>query len=226
VPDAAHAAASLTRRAVAEGVGTFVLVAGGTGAIVVDAETGGSLGPGGIAAAFGLSVLIMVLATGHISGAHINPAVTTAFALLGRLSRVDALAYVVAQLIGAVLASAGLLWAFGEGADLGVTRPALVGPGPAFGIELVLTAVLMLVIVSVVTDTRADNSMAAVAIGGTVGLEALVMGAATGASMNPARSLGPALVDGVLDDLWIYLTAPVLGAALGGVLYRRLSRDS
>jgi len=210
----------LLRRAAAEGLGVFALVFAGCGAIVAEAEHPGALGVVGIALVFGLIVMAMVYATGHLSGAHLNPAVTAAFVLTRHLPRTEAVAYLAAQLAGA-LAAAALLAAVwpGSPADLGATVPT-VGTGSAFVYEVVLTAFLMFVIMAVATDTRAVGAAAAIAIGGTVGLDALFGGPVTGASMNPARSLGPALISGETRDLWIYLLAPPLGAAVGALAYQ------
>lgn len=210
----------LRRRAAAEGIGVFALVFAGCGAIVAEAEHPGSLGTVGISLVFGLVIMAMIYATGHLSGAHLNPAVTLAFALTRHLLRAEAAAYLLAQVIGA-LAAAALLAAVwpDQPAALGTTLPS-VGVGSAFAYEVVLTAFLMFVIMAVATDTRAVGAAAAIAIGGTVGLDALFGGPITGASMNPARSLGPALVSGELHDLWIYLLAPPLGAALGALAYQ------
>jgi aquaporin NIP len=211
---------NLIRRAAAEGVGVFALVFAGCGAIVSEAEHPGALGAIGIALVFGLIVMAMVYATGHLSGAHLNPAVTLAFVAIRHFRRAEALAYVGAQLAGALLA-AGLLAAIwpSQPAMLGATVPT-VGAGSAFAYEAVLTAFLMFVIMAVATDTRAVGAGAAIAIGGTVGLDALFGGPITGASMNPARSIGPALVTGELHDLWLYLTAPLIGAILGALAYQ------
>jgi MIP family channel proteins len=210
----------LFRRAAAEGFGIFALVFAGCGAIVAEAEHPGTLGTVGIAFVFGLIVMAIVYATGHLSGAHLNPAVTLAFALTRHVPRAEAVAYLLAQLAGALLAAALLaaVWP-SQPAALGTTLPT-VGVGSAFVYEVVLTAFLMFVIMAVATDTRAVGAGAAIAIGGTVGLDALFGGPITGASMNPARSLGPALVSGELQDLWIYLAPPVLGAALGALAYQ------
>ena len=210
---------SLARRCVAEAFATFALVFAGCGAIVADSERGGSLGAVGIAAAFGLAIMVMVYATGHVSGAHINPAVSIAFAVSRHFPARDALAYVPAQLAGAVGGAVllRLTWS-GTPADLGATTPTL-GAGAAFAYELVLTGLLMFVIVSVATDTRAAGAAAAIAIGGTVALGALVGGEASGGSLNPARSFGPALVASEWTQFWIYVVAPVAGALTGAVLY-------
>ena len=210
----------LTRRAAAEGIGAFALVFAGCGAIVANTEYGGELGAVGVSLVFGLVIMAMVYATGHLSGAHLNPAVTLAFALTRHFPRREATAYIAAQILGAI-AAAGLLLAVwpSEPAALGTTLPT-VGAGSAVAYEVVLTAFLMFVIMAVATDTRAVGAAAAIAIGGTVGLDALFGGPVTGASMNPARSLGPALVSGELTDLWLYLLAPLLGAALGALAYQ------
>lgn len=210
----------LPRRAAAEGIGAFALVFAGCGAIVTEAEHPGSLGVVGIALVFGLVVMAMVYATGHLSGAHLNPAVTLAFLLTRHLPRVDAAVYMAAQLGGALLAAAALaaVWP-GEPAALGSTVPT-VGAGSAIVYEALMSAFLMFVIMAVATDTRAVGAAAAIAIGATIGLDALFGGPITGASMNPARSLGPALVSGELGHLWIYLVGPPLGTVLGALAYQ------
>ena len=217
-----NARPDLPRRLAAEALGTFCLVAAGTGAVLVDGLTGGSIGVGGVAAAFGLVVAIMVMALGHLSGAHLNPAVTLAFAAARHFPAREVGPYVCAQVAGAIAASASLRGLFGAGASLGVTTPSFVGDASALVIEAVLTAVLMIVILAVATDTRAIGQLAAVAIGGTIALEALVMGPVTGASMNPARSLAPALVAGEGGGLWIYLIGPIAGALAGAAIYEML----
>jgi aquaporin NIP len=210
----------LLRRAAAEGFGVFALVFAGCGAIITEAERPGTLGALGIALVFGLIVMAMIYATGHLSGAHLNPAVTLAFALTRHFPRNETIAYIVAQVVGALLAAAALaaIWP-SDPASLGATLPT-VGIGSAFVYEVLLSAFLMFVIIAVATDTRAVGAAAAIAIGGTVGLDALFGGPITGASMNPARSLGPALLSGELSDLWLYLLAPPLGAALGALAYQ------
>ncbi|MGB2710653.1 MAG: aquaporin [Conexibacter sp.] len=210
----------LPRRALAEGFAAFALVFAGCGAIVTDTVHGGVLGAGGVAATFGLVIMAMVYATGHLSGAHINPAVTIAFALTRHFPLRDALAYVAAQLAGATAGAFVLLAAWSaKPAELGATVPT-VGTGTALLYEAILSAFLMFVIVAVATDTRAVGAAAALAIGGTVALDALFGGPITGASMNPARSFGPALASGTWTDFWIYLVGPVLGAGLGALAYQ------
>ena len=210
---------SLARRAGAEALAAFALVFAGCGAIVSNAEYDSGLGVVGIALTFGLVVMVMVYATGHLSGAHINPAVTVAFAATRHFPGRDALAYIGAQLIGATAGALALLavWTEKPG-HLGATVPS-VSVGSALAYEVVLTAFLMFVIVAVATDTRAVGAAAAIAIGGTVGLDALFGGPVTGASMNPARSLGPALAAGEWQDFWVYIVGPVIGALLGALSY-------
>lgn len=208
------------RRLAAEAFGTFALVFFGAGAIMVDAEFG-SFGQLGIAVAFGLVIAAMVYALGHISGAHLNPAVTFAFALSRHFPRRLVAGYWLAQAGGAIAAALVLRASLGDVADVGATSPS-GSDGQSFFWEIVLTFTLMLVIMAVATDTRAVGEAAAIAIGGTVALGALVGGPVSGASMNPARSLGPALAAGELGDLWIYLFAPLIGAALGAVVYQLL----
>ena len=209
----------LLRRALAEGLAAFALVFAGCGAVVADSVRDGALGLTGITAVFGLIVMVMVYATGHLSGAHINPAVTIAFTLTRHFPRRDAVAYVVAQIVGATAGALLLLAAWSDKpAALGATVPS-VATGTALLYEVVLTALLMFVIVAVATDTRAVGAAAAIAIGGTVALDVLVGGPISGASLNPARSFGPALVAGEWSDFWIYVVGPLAGAALGAGAY-------
>jgi aquaporin NIP len=191
----------------------------GCGAIVVDSERGGSLGATGIAAAFGLVIMAMIYATGHLSGAHINPAVSVAFSATRHFPLREVAAYVPSQLVGAV-AGALLLRVVWDGtpADLGATVPS-VGSGPALVYEAVMTGFLMFVITAVATDTRAFGAAAAIAIGGIVALDSLFGGGVTGASMNPARSFGPALVAGEWQHFWIYVAGPLLGAVAAAFAY-------
>ncbi len=200
---------------VAEAIGTFALVFAGCGAIAV-----GRLGDAGVAAAFGLAIMTMIYALGHVSGAHFNPAVTAAFAVGRHFPVRRVLPYWVAQVGGAIAAAAVLRASLGDG-PLGVTQPA-GSDAQALLWETVLTFLLMLVIVAVATDTRAVGQAAAIAIGGAVALGALVGGPVSGASMNPARSIGPAVVSGDLSHLWIYLVAPPIGAIGAVLVYRYL----
>ena len=200
-------------------IGTFALVFAGCGAIMVDRLTGGSITTLGIGITFGLVIMVMVYATGHISGAHFNPSVTLAFAVTGHFSWREVPAYVAGQLIAALLAASMLKVVLGPVADLGATFPAGTAT-QSLMLESVLTFFLMFVITSVATDGRAVGVMAGCAIGGTVALGAIFGGPISGASMNPARSLGPALATGRLDSLWIYVAGPVLGAIAGAFAYR------
>jgi aquaporin NIP len=210
----------LLRRALAEGLAAFALVFAGCGAIVANTVHAGALGGIGVAATFGLVIMAMVYATGHLSGAHINPAVTVAFTLTRHFPLRDAFAYVAAQLAGAAAGALVLLAAWSEKpAHLGATLPS-VPASTALLYEVVLSAFLMFVIVAVATDTRAVGAAAALAIGGTVGLDALFGGPITGASMNPARSFGPALASGSWHDFWIYVVGPLVGATLGALAYQ------
>jgi MIP family channel proteins len=210
---------SLARRCFAEGFATFALVFAGCGAIVVDAERNGSLGATGVAAAFGLVVMAMIYAVGHLSGAHLNPAVSLAFGATRHFPLREVAVYVPSQVAGAVAGALVLRIAWeGTPADLGATVPS-VGVGSALVYEGVMTAFLVFVIMAVATDARAVGAGAAIAIGGTVALDSLFGGAVTGASMNPARSFGPALVAGAWQDFWIYVVGPVAGALAGALAY-------
>jgi aquaporin NIP len=214
----------LARRAGAEALAAFALVFAGCGAAVTNASYDGALGTVGIALVFGLVIMVMIYATGHLSGAHINPAVTIASTLTRHFPARDAAAYIGAQLAGAVAGALLLLAVWTDKpARLGATVPT-VGTGSALVYEIVLTAFLMFVIMAVATDTRAVGAAAAIAIGGTVGLDALFGGPVTGASMNPARSLGPALAAGEWHAFWIYVAGPVLGAVAGGLAYQVVRR--
>lgn len=216
---------SLARRSLSEGLAAFTLVFIGCGAIVTAAQFPSGLSSVGVAAAFGLVIMTMIYATGHLSGAHINPAVTLAFTATRHFPLRDASAYIAAQLLGAAAGGFALLaiWP-SKPAELGVTAPA-IGSGGAFVYELLLTAFLMFVIMAVATDTRAVGAAAAIAIGGVVAMDALTGGPVTGASMNPARSFGPALAAGEWNDFWIYVLAPVIGATLGALAYQGVRGD-
>lgn len=203
----------------AEAAGTFFLVLAGCGAIMTHAMTG-DLGHFGIAATFGLIVAAMVYTTGHVSGAHFNPAVTLAFAATGHFPWRRVPGYVAAQMLGGLAAAALLLVLLGPVADLGATTPVVGLPAATiWTVEALLAATLMFVIASVATDGRAVGQMAGLAIGSTVALGAAWAGPLTGASMNPARSLGPALLSGNAATLLPYLVAPVVGALAGAFLY-------
>ena len=208
----------LGRALAAELIGTFALVFAGAGAIMVNEKTG-ALGHVGIAITFGLVIMAMIYAVGHVSGAHFNPAVSFAFALSRHFPWPRAAAYWAAQITGALLAALVLRGSLGDIAHVGATLPS-GSQRQSFLWEVVLTFFLMFVIMAVATDTRAVGEAAAIAVGGTVALDAMFGGPISGASMNPARSLGPAVVSGDLHALWLYLTAPLVGAALGTLAYQ------
>jgi aquaporin NIP len=202
----------------AEFVGTFALVFAGAGAVMVDAKTH-ALGHVGVAFSFGLVIMAMIYAVGHISGAHFNGAVTFAFALTRHFPWRRAIGYWCAQLLGAIAAAALLRGSLGNIAHVGATLPS-GSQSQSFFWELVLSFFLMFVIMAVATDTRAVGEAAAIAIGGTIGFDAMFGGPISGASMNPMRSLGPALVSGDLHALWLYIVAPIVGASIGALAYQ------
>lgn len=211
-------------RLFAEALGTFTLVFAGCGAIVINQVSNGAITHAGIALTFGLVVLAMIYTFGDVCGAHLNPAVTTAFAVAGRFPWRDLPGYLAAQAVGAVTAAGLLKLLFPTNATLGSTLPA----GSAiqsFVLEVVLTLILMLTILHVSSGAKEKGITAGIAIGAVIGLEAMFAGPICGASMNPVRSLAPALLSGHLEHLWIYLAAPVLGALLAVPLFR-LTRNS
>jgi aquaporin NIP len=206
-------------RLLAEYIGTFALVFCGTGAIIINQETGGTVSHAGVAMTFGLIVLAMIYAFGEISGAHINPAVTIGFIVAKHFRVKDALPYIGAQLAGAITASAVLRYLFPANKLLGVTLPAGSEIQSAI-LETILTFILMLVILRVARGSRETGLMAGIAIGAVVGLEAMFAGPISGASMNPARSIGPALISGHYTSLWIYIVAPIFGSVAAAVVWK------
>lgn len=212
---------SLLKKSLAEGIGAFALVFAGCGGAMVADRFPGALQPAVVPLLFGLAIAVMIYAVGHLSGAHFNPAVTVAFSVVRHFPRREVLPYCAAQVTGGLIAMALLSRMLPAGAAYGATLP-MVPPAAAFCWEMILTFLLMFVITAVATDTRAVGTMAGVAIGGTVMLCAWLGGPVTGASMNPARSLAPALFQGTLSSLWIYWTAPFLGALAGAFTYERI----
>ena len=212
---------------IAEGLGTFGLVFAGCGAIMIDTISHGQITHVGVGLVFGLIITVMIYTFGHISGAHFNPAVTLAFVLARHFPVRRLFGYWTAQLLGSLLAAGCLRLFFGNVVHLGTTLPA--GSGGAwqsFALETLLTFFLMIVIMAMATDTRAVGQAAALAIGATVGLEALFAGPISGASMNPARSLGPALMSWTWTAQWVYILGPMLGAVAGAYVYRWLREAS
>ena len=203
----------MIRKSISELIGTFILVFCGTGAIVIDNQTGGGVTHVGVAITFGLVVMAMIYTLGETSGAHLNPAVSIAFTLAGRLP-IRALGYyITSQIAGAFLASLTLKLLFPANELLGATLPAGTA-WQSFVLEFLLTYFLMLVIINVATGPKEQGLFAGIAIGSVILLEAMFAGPICGASMNPARSLAPAIVSGHTESLWVYLIAPVIGAAL------------
>ena len=209
---------------VAEFLGTYILVFAGTGAMAIGAITG-EPGHVGIALTFGFVIVALIYSFAHVSGAHFNPAVSIAFALMGEFDRAKVLPYIAAQVLGAILASYSLYLLLFENIDtmaqaayLGATLPS-GSVAQSFGFELILSFILMLVISASAVHGKAIKDFAGIAIGFTVGLEAMFAGPITGASMNPARSIGPALVSGNMEHLWLYVVATILGAALAALVF-------
>jgi len=206
------------RRIVAEAIGTFFLVFIGPGSAMVNAYSGGALGQVGVALAFAFVVVAMIYALGHLSGAHINPAVTLAFWSVRRFPAGVVIPYVLAQCTGAVAASFALRTALGPVGNLGATLPR-IPIAAAFGVEWLLSFALMFVIMAVATDERVADGFAALAVGLTVGFCALMGGPLTGASMNPARSFGPALVGGLWRAHWLYWLSPITAMIVAARTY-------
>lgn len=211
------------RKIIAEAVGTFCVVFMGTGAMVVDTAHH-SITHVGVSLTFGLVVMAMICALGDVSGAHLNPAVSIGFTIAGKMRGRDLAPYLLGQCAGAFLASALVLALFGFHASLGATLPR-GSAWQSFWLEAILTCVLMYVALCFASDRNATKIAAAIAIGGVIALEALMAGPISGASMNPARSLAPAVVSGNLSRLWIYLTAPILGAACAVPIWRITHAD-
>lgn len=212
------------KRCCAELLGTFALVFAGTGAIVIDAASGGAITHVGVALTFGLVVLAMIYTVGDISGAHLNPAVTIGFWVAHRMPGRDVLPYIASQLAGALAASGLLRLLFPANQLLGATLPA-GSDAQSFVLELVLTFFLMLTILNVSTGAKEKGITAGIAVGAVIALEAMFAGPICGASMNPARSIAPAVMSKHLEHLWIYLAAPPLGACLA-MLACRCVRES
>lgn len=207
------------RKAIAEFFGTFSLVFAGTGAIVINDVSGGAITHVGIALTFGLIVLAMIYTLGDISGCHLNPAVTLAFFVAKRCDGKSVAPYIASQVAGALLASLTLKVMFPDHASLGATEPS-GSPLQSCFMELILTLILMVVILSVSSGSKEKGMLAGVAVGAVIALEAMFAGPISGASMNPARSLAPALVSFRLEHLWIYVLAPCLGAFLAVAVFR------
>ena len=207
----------------AEFIGTFFLVFAGTGAIVVDSITH-AVTHVGVSLAFGLVITVLIYAFGHISGAHFNPAVTLGFWALGEFPGRHVPLYVAAQLLGATTASSVVFALFGRVGMLGLTAPS-GAPAVSMILEILMTFLLVIVIFGSAVHGKAVKSFAGIAIGGTIALDALFGGPVSGASMNPARSLGPAIVSGVWSDQWIYIAGPLLGALLAVAAYRLMTGE-
>jgi aquaporin Z len=210
---------------IGELIGTFALVFAGTGAIISNDMSDGAVTHVGIAITFGLIVMAMIYAVGDLSGAHINPAVTVGFLVARRLSNNEAVGYIISQIIGGLLASLILKGIFPGHSNLGITLPA-IEIYRAFVLEVILTFILMFVIIHIATGAKEKGLIAGAAVGATIGLESMFAGPVTGASMNPARSLAPAIVSGQIQHLWIYLIAPFVGAILAIAIWNLMKNDT
>jgi aquaporin NIP len=214
----------MRRKLVAEFIGTFALVFCGTGAIIVNQETSGMVTHVGIAITFGLIILAMIFTFGEISGAHFNPAVTVGFSIAKTFSTKLILPYISSQLAGALTASLILKFLFPENELLGCTIPA--GSNlQSFLLELIMTFLLMIVILSVSKNSKESGLLAGIAVGATILLEAMFGGPVSGASMNPVRSLAPAIVSNHFQSIWIYLTAPFAGTISAGLAWIILNKE-
>lgn len=214
-----------SQEVLAEFIGTFTLIFMGTGAVMVNQISQGAVTHLGISGIFGAVVAALIYALGHISGAHLNPAVTLALWQGGFFRGRRVFPYILAQILGAIVASSLLLIIFGPVANLGATLPLNNNWQQSFILEIILTFMLMLVILGAAVDQRSHSGFAGLAIGLTVGLEAACMGPITGASMNPARSFGPALLSGLWQHQWLYWIAPIIGAQAAMWVYRLLSQN-
>ena len=215
----------MRERLFAEAIGTFALVFAGTGAIVINQVTGGAITHLGIALTFGLIVLAMIYTVGDISGAHLNPAVTLGFATAKRFPWTEVPGYLLSQTAGAIAASATLHFLFPTNQNLGMTLPA-GSEMQSLVLEMLLTAGLMFVILNVSTGAKEKGITAGIAVGAVIALEAMFAGPICGASMNPARSFGPALIAGHWEHLWLYVVGPVAGALIGLVAYQLVRKPT
>lgn len=212
------------RNYIAEYLGTFMMIFAGTGAMIINDVSGGAITHVGVALTWGMIVAAVIYSIGDISGAHLNPAVTIGFAVAKRFPIKEVTPYIISQLAGAFSASLLLAWLFPAHETLGATIPT-VAAEKALVIELILTFILMFVIMHVAFGAKEKGLMAGVAIGTTVGLEAMFAGPVTNASMNPARSIAPAVVSGNLEHLWLYIVATIAGAVLAVVVSQYLMKD-
>jgi aquaporin NIP len=212
------------KKYVAEIIGTFALVFCGTGAVIINQQTNGMITHVGVAITFGLIIMAMIYALGNISGAHLNPAVTIAFTLAKKFEFREVTPYIISQLVGAFLASLTLRYLFPSNEFLGTTLPAGTAL-QSFILEFILTFFLMLVIINVATGSKEQGMFAGLAIGSTVLLEAMFAGPISGASMNPARSIAPAIISGHTEHLWVYILATISGAAFAVPVWKYLKSE-